>query len=100
MPSWLKVQQSKAVFLITLYDSIIDMKHFLNVSITPQPCHSHFCCWLLPIWPKLDFWAENGAYGMCRLGWWYKGAKQIELMASDILFGGIIEQSCLFPDLI
>ena len=22
-----------------------------TVSITPQPCHSHFSCWLLPIWP-------------------------------------------------
>ena len=45
-----------------------------TVSITPNPCLSHFCCWLLPIWPKLDFWAENGAYSMCRLGWRYNGA--------------------------
>ena len=46
-----------------------------TVCITPQPCHSHFCCWWLPIWPKLDFWAENGAYGLCWLGWRYNGAK-------------------------
>ena len=46
-----------------------------TVSITPQPCHSHFCCWLLPIWPKLDFCAENGAYGLRRLGWRYNRAK-------------------------
>ena len=46
-----------------------------TVSITHQTCHSHFCCWLLPIWPKLDFWAENGAYSLCWLGWRYNGAK-------------------------
>ena len=46
-----------------------------TVCITPQPCHSHFCCWWLPIWPKLDFWAENGAYGLCQLDWRYNGAK-------------------------
>ena len=46
-----------------------------TVSITPQPSHSHFCCWLVPIWTKLDSWAENGAYGLCQLGWWYNGAK-------------------------
>ena len=34
----------KYVFLLTLYDSINDMKHFLNVYITPQPCHSHSWC--------------------------------------------------------
>ena len=50
------------------------MKHLRTVCISPQPCHSHFCCWLGPIWPKLDFWAENGAYGLCRLGWRYKRA--------------------------
>ena len=60
---------------LTLYDSINDMKFLRTVAITPQPCHSHFCCWLLPIWPKLDFWAENGAYGLCRLGWRYNVAK-------------------------
>ena len=24
------------------------MKYFWNFCITPQPCQSHFCCWLLP----------------------------------------------------
>ena len=49
--AWLEVQQSKAVFFLTLYVRINDMKYFLNVCIISQPCHSHFCCWLLPIWP-------------------------------------------------
>ena len=55
VPDWLEVQRSKSVFFLTLYDSISYMKNFRTVCITPQPCHSHFCCWLLPIWPKLDF---------------------------------------------
>ena len=37
--------------LMTLYECINDMKYFWNVSITTQLCYSHFCCWLLPIWP-------------------------------------------------
>ena len=75
-PTWLAVQRSKDVFLLTLNVSINYMKHFWTVCIKPHPCHSHFCCWLLPIWPYLDFWAENGAYGLCRLGWRYNGEKQ------------------------
>ena len=75
VPTWLAVQWSKAVFFLTLSDIINDMKYFWNFCITPQLCHSQFCCWLLPIWPKLDFWAENGAYGLCRHGWRYNGAK-------------------------
>ena len=51
------------------------MKLFRTVCIIPQPCHSHFCCWLLPIWSYLDFWAENEAYGLCRISWRYNGAK-------------------------
>ena len=51
VPAWLAVQWSKSVFFLTLYDSINDMKYWLTVCITPQPCHSHLCCWLLPIWP-------------------------------------------------
>ena len=51
MATWLAVQQSKAVFFLTLYDNINDMKHFLNVCSIPQPCHSHFWYWMLPIWP-------------------------------------------------
>ena len=66
--TWLEVQQSKSVFWLTLHDSINGMKHLQNVCIKPQPCHIHFCCWLLPIWPLLHFWAENGAYGLCQIG--------------------------------
>ena len=73
VPTWLVVQWRKSVFLRTLYYSINDMKHFQIVCIIPQPCHSHFCRWLLIIWPYLDFWAENGAYGLCQLGWRYNG---------------------------
>ena len=51
IPAWLAVQRRKAVFLLTLYDIINYMKHFWNVSITPQLCHIHYCCWMLPIWP-------------------------------------------------
>ena len=75
VPYWLAVQRSKAVFFLILYDSINDMKQFWNVCIKPQPCHIHYCCWLLPIFPKLDFWAENGNYGPCRLGWRYNVEK-------------------------
>ena len=51
VPDWLDVQRSKAVFFLTLNYIINDMKYFWNFCITPQPCHIHFCCWLLPIWP-------------------------------------------------
>ena len=72
--AWLAVHRSKAVFFLTLYVSIKDMKYFWNFCITPHPCHSHFCCWLLPIWTKLDVWADNGAYGLFWLGWRYNVA--------------------------
>ena len=71
VPNWFAVQQSKDVFFLMLYDSINDIKLFRTVCIISQPFHSHFCCWLLPTWPKMDFWAENIAYGLCRLGWRY-----------------------------
>ena len=51
VPAWFAVKWSKAVFLMTLYDSMNYMNYLQTVCITPQPCHSHFCCWLLPIWP-------------------------------------------------
>ena len=51
VPTWLAVQRNKSVFFLTLYDFINDMKYFLNFCITPKPCHSHICCWLLPNWP-------------------------------------------------
>ena len=75
MPTWLAVQRIKAVFVLTLHVSINDMKHWQTLCIKPQPCHSHFCCWLLPIWPKLDFFGETGAYGLCWLGWGYNRSK-------------------------
>ena len=75
MPTWLAVHRSKAVFFLTLYDSINCMKQFRNVCITPHPCHSHVCCWLLPILSMLDIWAENGAYCLCWLFRRYNGAK-------------------------
>ena len=50
VPTWFAVQRIKDNFFLVLYDSINDMKHLWNVCITPQPCHIHFCCWLLPIW--------------------------------------------------
>ena len=62
-------------FFLFLYDSINGMKHFWTVWITTQPCHSNFCCWLLPICLYLDVWAENGAYGLRWLVWRYNGAK-------------------------
>ena len=74
-PTWIAVHRSKAVFFLTLYDNINHMKYFWNFCITPQPCYSHFYCWLLPIWPKLNVWSESGAYDLCRLGWRYNGVK-------------------------
>ena len=49
VPTWLAAQRSKAVFFMNLYYIINDIKHFLTVWITPQPCHSHVYCWLLSI---------------------------------------------------
>ena len=82
VPSWLTVQRIKAVFFLILYDSMNDIEHFWTVSITPQPCHNHFCCWLLPYHP-------------C----WIFGLK-MELMECDDLVGRTTEKRCLFPDLI
>ena len=75
MLTWLVVQRRKAVFFLILYDSINDNKYLQNFCITHHPCNIHFCCLLLPICAKLDFGAENGAYGMCELGRRYNGAK-------------------------
>ena len=74
--TWLAVQRSKYVFFMTLHVTIYDMKYCITVCILPQPCHSHF--WLL-VAANLAlarfFGAENGAYGLCRLGWRYNGSK-------------------------
>ena len=82
MPTWLELQRSKAVFFLILYYSINDVKHFITVYITPQPCHSHFCCSLLPI-------GTNWMFGL-----------KMELMVFVGLVGGKTEQSCIFSDLI
>ena len=82
VPTSLEVQQSKPVFFLTLYYSINYKKHFINVCITPQPCHSHFyvdCCQFCP-------------RCMFRM--------KMELMACTDLVGGTTEQTCLFPNLI
>ena len=72
--TWLAVQRKKSTFSLTLYNIINGTKHFQTVFITPQPCHSHCCCWLLLVWPKLDFWSENVAYDLCWLCWQYNRA--------------------------
>ena len=82
MLAWLAVQRSKDVFFLILYDSINDMKHFLTVCITPQPCHSHFvvvCC-------KFGI---NCLFGL-----------KMELMAYADLVDGTMLQRLLFTDLI
>ena len=65
----------KMELMACAYDSFNGIKYLLPVCITPMACHSNFCCWLLPIWPQLDFWDKNGAYGLFRLGWRYNRAK-------------------------
>ena len=75
MPAWLAVQRNKAVFFLTFYDSSNDMKLLWTLCITPQPCHSHLCCWLLPIWPYWMFGLKIEGYGQCRIDWRYNGAK-------------------------
>ena len=75
VPTWLAVQRYKYIFFLTLYDSINYIKFFWSVCITHQPCHSHFCCCWLPIWPKLYVCAENGSYGLCQCGCRYNVAK-------------------------
>ena len=62
----------------------------------PQPCHSHFGCWWLPIWPYLNIWAENGSHGLCWLGWWNNGAK-LSFSWSNMLISRIWNTSELSP---
>ena len=67
MPACLEVQRSKAVFFLTLYDSINDMKYFQNclhyTSAVPQP----FLLLIAANLAQAGCLAENGAYGLCRL---------------------------------
>ena len=70
VPAWLAVQRSKAVFSLTLYDNINDMKYFQNclhpTSALPQPflllisanlALAGFLGWKLSLWP-LSTWLE------------------------------------------
>ena len=82
MPAWLEVQRSKSFFLLTLNDSVNDMKYFRNclhhTSVVPQPFLLLLAANLAPSW----------MFGL-----------KIELMVCDGLVGGTMEQSCLFPGL-
>ena len=82
MPTWLVVQQSKAIFFLNLYDSINYMKYSeLSVSHLSRATAIFIvdCC-------HFD------------LSWMF-GLK-IEIMACAGLVGGTTEQSYIFPDLI
>ena len=83
MPDWLAVQRKQSVLLLSLYDSINDIKYFRSclhhTSAVPQP-------FLLLI-------AANLALAGC-LG------QKMELMACAGLVGGTTEQICTFTDLI
>ena len=82
MPAWLALQRSKAVFLLTLYDSINDIKYLKRAALHLSPATAIFvvgCCQFGPSW----------IFGL-----------KMELMACAGLVGGTTEQSCLFPDLI
>ena len=72
MPAWLELQRSKAVFLLTLYYSINDMKYFQNclhyTSAVPQPfllliaanlalagfLGLKWCLWPVPAWLEVQ----------------------------------------------
>ena len=82
MPTWLAVQQSKAVFLLTLYDSINDIKYLKRAALHLSPATAIFV---------VD-WCQFGPS-------WVFGLN-MELMACAGLVGGTTEQSCIFPDII
>ena len=46
-----RARKKQQLFFLSLHDSINYIKHFQTLCTTPHPCHSHFICWLLPIWP-------------------------------------------------
>ena len=75
MPAWLTVQRSKDVFFLTLYVSINDITHpklsVLHLSRATAILVGD-CCQFGPSW---IFVLKIGAYGLCRLGWRYNGAK-------------------------
>ena len=75
MPTWLVVQRSKAVFFLTLYDSINDMKYLRNFLHHTSAVSQPFLLLIAANLGLAGFWAENWAYAMCRLSWRYNGAK-------------------------
>ena len=82
MPTWLAVQQSKAVFFLTLYVSINDSTHpKISVSLLSPATATLVvdCCQFGPSW----------IFGL-----------KMELMACADLVGGTTEQSCIFYDFI
>ena len=116
--AWLAVQQSKAVFFLTLYDSINGMKYFCNFSITPQPCRLGWwynAAKLSFFWPYMLVWMIWNTYKLsavqlsratdiwvvdwCQFGpSWIFGMK-MELMACTALVGDTTEHGYLFTDL-
>ena len=82
VPTWLAVQRSKAVFFLTLYDSI------------------NYIIYLLYVWSIPSRATDIFVVGYCQIGpSWMFGLK-MELMACADLVGGTMEQSCIFTDLI
>ena len=83
MPAWLELQRSKAIFFLTLYDSIKDMKYFPKLSpshlIRATAIFVVDCCQFGPSW----------LFGL-----------KMELMACAGFVGVNTEQSCIFTDLI
>ena len=82
MPTWLAVQQSQTVILLTLYDSINDMKSSEISASQLSPAIAIFvvdCCQFGPSW----------IFGL-----------KMKLTTCAGLVDGTTEQSCLFPDLI
>ena len=51
------------------YETLPNYLHY--TSAVPQP----FVLLIAANLALAGFWAENGAYGLCRLGWRYNGAK-------------------------
>ena len=80
--TWLAVQRSKALFFLSLYDSMNDMEHFrMNSSNLSRA--------------RVIFVVDCCQFGPC----WMFGLK-MELMVCANLVGGTTEQICIFPDII
>ena len=75
VPAWLEEQRSKVVFFLTLYDSINDMKYFWNCLHHTSALSQPFYLLIAANLAQAGFLGWNGAYGLCRLGWRYSGAK-------------------------